>query len=48
MVVQARGQKLLLGGSFEQNVDLFGKIVDFFTKLWTFEIEDIFSKIMAF
>ena len=40
---QARSQKLLLGGSFGQNVDLFGKIVDLFYK-----IEDIFNKIMAF
>ena len=34
---QARSQKLLLGGSFGQNMDLFGT---FFTK-------DIFNKIMA-
>ena len=31
-VTQARSQKLLLGGSFGQNVDLFGKIVDLFYK----------------
>ena len=30
--LQARSQKLLLGGSFGQNVDLFGKIVDLFSK----------------
>ena len=42
--------KLLLGGSFGQNVDLFGKIVDLFYKTVDLlnEIEDIFSKIMAF
>ena len=29
--------RILLGGSFGQNVDLFGKlIVDLFTKVWTF------------
>ena len=35
------------GDSFGQNVDLFGKIVDLFYKSVD-EIEDIFSKIMAF
>ena len=47
---QARSQKLLLGGSFGQNVDLFGKIVDLFYKTVNLlnELEDIFSKIMAF
>ena len=38
---QARSQKLLLGGSFGQNVDLFGKIVD----LLFYKIEDILNKI---
>ena len=33
---QACNQKLLLGGPFGQNVNLFGKIVDLFTKVWTF------------
>ena len=49
-LLQARSQKLLLGGSFGQNVDLFGKIVDLFYKIVDLlnEIEDIFSKIMAF
>ena len=48
--LQAFSQKLLLGGSFGQNVDLFGKIVDLFYKTVVLlnEIEDIFSKIMAF
>ena len=36
---QAHSQKLLLGGSFGQNVDLFYKTVDLLN-----EIEDIFSK----
>ena len=45
--MQARSQKLLLGGSFGQNVDLFGKIVDKTVDLLN-EIEDILSKIMAF
>ena len=47
---QARSQKLLLGGSFGQNVDLFDKIVDLFYKTVDLlnKIEDIFSKIMAF
>ena len=30
---QAHSQKLLLLGSFGQNVDLFGKIVDVFDKI---------------
>ena len=48
--MQAHSQKLLLGGSFGQNVDLFGKIVDLFYKSVDFfyKIEDIFNKIMAF
>ena len=48
--IQARSQKLILGGSFGQNVDLFGKIVDLFYKIVDLsnKIEDIFSKIMAF
>ena len=33
LAMQARSQKLLLGGSFGQNVDLFGKIVDLFYKI---------------
>ena len=54
---QARSQKLLLGGSFGQNVDLFGKIVDLLYKIvdlfyksvdFFYKIEDIFNKIMAF
>ena len=47
---QARSQKLLLGGSFGQNVDLFGKIVDVFYNSVDLlnEIENIFSKTMAF
>ena len=36
IATQARSQKLLLGGSFGQNVDLFGKTVDLLYKLWTF------------
>ena len=31
--IQARSQKVLLGGSFGQNVDLFGKIVDLFYEI---------------
>ena len=41
---QARSQKLMLGGSFGQNVDLFEKIVDLFTKL----IVDLFTKVWTF
>ena len=50
ITMQAHSQKLLLRGSFGQNVDLFGKIVDLFYKIGDLlnEIEDIFSKIMAF
>ena len=50
LAYQAHSQKLLLGDSFGQNVDLFGKIVDLFYKNVDLlnQIEDIFSKIMAF
>ena len=44
---QARSQKLLLGDSFGQNADLFGKMVDKTVDPLN-EIEDIFSKIMAY
>ena len=48
-IIQARSQKLLLGGSFGQNVDLFGKIVDLFYKTVDLlnDIEDIFSIFIA-
>ena len=48
---QSRSQKLLLGGYFGQNRELFGKIVDLFYKtvhLLLNEIEDVFSKIITF
>ena len=47
---QARSKKLSLGGSFGQNVDLLGKLVDLFYKTVDIlnKIEDKFSKIMVF
>ena len=49
-MMQARRQKLLLGVSFGQNVDPFGKIVDLFSqKCGPFkQNRRYFSKIMLF
>ena len=45
-------QKLLLRGSFGQNVDLFGKIVDFYTFYksvdFFYKIEDFLTKLWLF